>query len=70
MKIGIYPGTFDPLTYGHMDIIKRSLNIVDKLVIGVANNNNKIPLLSLTERKKIVKFDEFIIDFIILIKKK
>ena len=40
-KIGIYPGTFDPMTAGHMDIIKRSLRIVDKLVIAVANNINK-----------------------------
>ena len=44
-KIGIYPGTFDPLTLGHLDVIKRSLKIVDKLIIGVADNNNKIPLL-------------------------
>ena len=40
-KIGIYPGAFDPLTFGHMDIIKRSLKIVDKLIIGVADNVNK-----------------------------
>ena len=39
-KIGIYPGTFDPMTAGHMDIIKRSLRIVDNLVIAVANNIN------------------------------
>ena len=43
-KIGIYPGTFDPLTYGHLDVIKRSLKIVDYLIIGVANNNNKVSL--------------------------
>ena len=40
-KIGIYPGAFDPLTFGHMDIIKRSLRIVDELIIGVADNFNK-----------------------------
>ena len=56
-KIGIYPGTFDPLTYGHIDMIKRSLKIVDCLIIGVANNSNKIPLLSIEDRIKIIKFD-------------
>ena len=40
-KIGIYPGTFDPLTYGHLDIIRRSLKIVDNLIIGIADNDNK-----------------------------
>ena len=57
IKIGIYPGTFDPLTFGHLDVIKRSLKIVDKLIIGVADNNNKIPLFSLDERKKIIQSD-------------
>ena len=56
-KIGIYPGTFDPLTFGHLDLIKRSLKIVDELIIGVANNNNKTPLLSIDERKKIIYSD-------------
>jgi len=56
-KIGIYPGTFDPLTFGHLDMIKRSLKIVDKLIIGVANNNNKIPLLTIVERKDIIESD-------------
>ena len=56
-KIGIYPGTFDPLTFGHLDLIKRSLKIVDKLIIGVANNNNKTPLLSIDERIKIIYSD-------------
>ena len=56
-KIGIYPGTFDPLTNGHLDVIKRSLKIVDKLIIGVADNNNKIPLLSIEDRKKIIEND-------------
>ena len=54
-KIGIYPGTFDPLTFGHLDLIKRSLKIVDKLIIGLAENNNKKPLLSLDDRKKIIE---------------
>ena len=56
-KIGIYPGTFDPLTLGHLDVIKRSLKIVDKLIIGVADNNNKIPLFSINERKEIIQSD-------------
>lgn len=56
-KIGVYPGTFDPLTFGHMDLIKRSLKIVDKLIIGVADNNNKIPLLSIEERIEIINTD-------------
>ena len=57
IKIGIYPGTFDPLTFGHIDLIKRSLKIVDKLIIGLADNNNKKPLLSIHERKSIVQKD-------------
>ena len=57
IKIGIYPGAFDPLTFGHLDIIKRSLNIVDKLIIGVADNINKKSLLSLDDRKKLILSD-------------
>jgi len=56
-KIGVYPGTFDPLTFGHLDMIKRSLKIVDHLIIGVANNNNKTPLLSIEDRKIIIEND-------------
>ena len=56
-KIGIYPGTFDPMTNGHMDIIKRSLKIVDNLVIAVAKNLNKNSLFNVSERIDIVKND-------------
>ena len=56
-KIGIYPGTFDPLTYGHLDIIRRSLKIVDKLIIGIADSDNKKALLSFEKRKAIILND-------------
>ena len=57
IKIGIYPGTFDPLTTGHMDIVKRSLKIVDNLIIAVANNVNKDSLLNINERINIINND-------------
>ncbi len=44
MRIGLYPGTFDPVTNGHMDIIGRAIKLVDRLVIGVAQNDDKGPL--------------------------
>lgn len=50
MRIGLYPGTFDPVTLGHMDIIHRATALVDRLVIGVAINRDKGPLFSLEER--------------------
>ena len=49
-RIGLYPGTFDPVTLGHLDIIKRAVKLVDHLVIGVATNDAKSPLFSLEER--------------------
>jgi len=50
MRIGLYPGTFDPVTLGHIDIIRRAARLVDRLVIGVAINRDKGPLFSLDER--------------------
>ena len=49
-KIGIYPGTFDPITYGHIDVIKKSLKIVNKLIIAVSNVYSKNYLFSADER--------------------
>ena len=47
MRIGLYPGTFDPVTLGHLDIIRRAAALVDRLVIGIAINRDKGPLFSL-----------------------
>jgi len=54
-RVGIYPGTFDPITNGHTDVIRRALHVVDKLVIGVARNDGKGPLFSTDERVEIVR---------------
>ena len=55
MRIGLYPGTFDPITLGHMDIIRRAAALVDRLVIGVAINRDKGPMFSLEERVAMVE---------------
>ncbi|SEM81717.1 Phosphopantetheine adenylyltransferase [Gemmobacter aquatilis] len=55
MRIGLYPGTFDPITLGHVDIIQRAIQLVDRLVIGVAINRDKGPLFSLEERVAMVE---------------
>jgi pantetheine-phosphate adenylyltransferase len=55
--IGLYPGTFDPVTLGHLDIIKRAVKLVDHLVIGVATNAPKNPIFSLEERVAMVKVE-------------
>lgn len=55
MRIGLYPGTFDPITLGHIDIIRRASALVDKLVIGVAINRDKGPLFSLEERVAMIE---------------
>lgn len=76
MRIGVYPGTFDPLTLGHMDIIRRAARLVDRLVIGVATNPSKSPMFTLAERQaqvrrecdgiagvEVVEFDELLMSF-------
>ena len=76
MLRAIYPGSFDPVTLGHMDIIKRSCKIVDELIVGVLNNNAKTPLFSVEERVKmlreatkelknvkVVEFEGLLVDF-------
>ena len=77
MKTGVYPGTFDPLTLGHMDIIRRGAKLVDRLVIGVTTNPSKSPMFSVEERIEmvrreiggmagdihIVSFDSLLMDF-------
>ncbi len=55
MRIGLYPGTFDPITLGHIDIIQRAMALVDRLVIGVAINRDKGPLFNLEERVAMVE---------------
>ena len=76
MLRAIYPGSFDPVTYGHMDIINRSCKIVDELIVGVLCNKAKMPLFSVEERVKmleevtkdlknvrIIPFDGLLVDF-------
>ncbi|GAB5615226.1 pantetheine-phosphate adenylyltransferase [Faecalimonas canis] len=76
MLRAIYPGSFDPVTLGHMDIIKRSSKIVDELIVGVLKNNAKTPLFSVEERVKmlreatkklknvkVVEFEGLLVDF-------
>jgi len=55
MKTGVYPGTFDPITLGHMDIIRRGAKLVDRLVIGVTTNPSKSPMFSVEERMSMVR---------------
>ena len=54
-RIGVYPGTFDPLTLGHLDIIRRGAHLVDRLVIGVTTNPSKEPMFTVAERLAMVK---------------
>ncbi|MGY6547394.1 MAG: pantetheine-phosphate adenylyltransferase [Roseinatronobacter sp.] len=62
MRIGLYPGTFDPLTLGHRDIITRATRLVDRLVIGVAINRDKGPLFSLEDRKAMIEAEVATLD--------
>jgi pantetheine-phosphate adenylyltransferase len=55
MRIGLYPGTFDPVTHGHTDIIRRACRLVDRLVIGVAINRDKGPLFALEQRVELIE---------------
>ena len=78
MRTGVYPGTFDPITLGHMDIIRRGAKLVDRLVIGVTTNPSKSPMFSVEERLamvgrevagiadgaiSVVSFDSLLMDF-------
>ncbi len=77
MKVAVYPGTFDPITLGHLDIIRRATHLVDRLVIGVTTNPSKSPMFTLEERLemvrreidglsadiRIVSFDSLLMDF-------
>ena len=77
MRIAVYPGSFDPVTLGHLDIITRSANMFDHVVVGVLNNTSKKPLFSLEERVNMLKdavsgldnvsvefFDGLLVDFV------
>lgn len=55
MKVAVYPGTFDPVTLGHLDIIRRGAHLVDKLVVGVTTNPSKEPMFSTSERLAMVR---------------
>jgi len=55
MRAAIYPGSFDPVTFGHIDVIERSSKLVDQLIVGVLNNNTKTPLFSVDERVNMLK---------------
>jgi pantetheine-phosphate adenylyltransferase len=77
MRTGVYPGTFDPMTLGHMDIIRRGAKLVDRLVIGVTTNPSKSPMFTVEERMamvrreiadmgeevRVVSFDSLLMDF-------
>ena len=55
LRVGLYPGSFDPVTYGHVDIVRRAAHLVDKLVIAIGTHHDKHPLFSAEERVKLLK---------------
>lgn len=63
-RVGVYPGTFDPITLGHLDIIRRGAHLVDRLVIGITTNPSKSPMFSVEERLKMVRREVADIDHI------
>jgi len=54
LKLGIYPGTFDPITNGHIDIIKRAILLFDKVIVAITNNSSKTPLFTIDERVELI----------------
>ncbi|SEN15645.1 pantetheine-phosphate adenylyltransferase [Lihuaxuella thermophila] len=77
MKIAVYPGSFDPITYGHLDIIERGAKVFDKIIVAVLINSSKNPLFSVEERKEMIReatqtfsnvevdsFDGLLIDYV------
>lgn len=77
MAVAVYPGSFDPVTLGHLDIIERTAHMMDKVIIGVLNNSSKTPLFSVKERVKMLEsltsslpnvevqsFDGLLVDFV------
>ncbi|MGQ2991960.1 MAG: pantetheine-phosphate adenylyltransferase [Brevundimonas sp.] len=68
MRIGLYPGTFDPVTNGHLDIIGRAMKLVDRLVVGVAQNDDKGPLFLTDERVEMVRAEVARFDADIVVK--
>ena len=56
MKKAIYPGTFDPITFGHIDLIKKSLNIFDKVIVAVSDGNTKNYLFNAEEREELINY--------------
>ena len=55
MRIALYPGSFDPVTYGHLDVIRRASRLFDKVIVGVSNNSKKVPTFTLEERTDLIR---------------